>query len=321
MTRFIKTVNAGGRSSRSTSSGSNSSNSSVDNRRALVKWLDGADAGSYSHDIELDCIVELDSASPEYPETYAIEWRVGNKPRNGWPVHEGYVIDISSDQDFLESKAQQLRESDELSKQSANDRTSGSGNSTGRTEDRTSGSRNSTGRTEERTSGSGNSTSTLIDINSDAFRSLIRSLTSHNSEESTRSSRSSSPSPTPTNIQPKVLVGKSLYVSPDAHMMAMHAPSPGRMIRPLLRQAFKRDKLIKSTYAGQARRKGNEVVVKPGLKKYQKMADIHACVLKRFPHLSQSAFGAAVNSFLGEGPNAIHHIEYRDVTDDEEEME
>jgi len=83
------------------------------------------------------------------------------------------------------------------------------------------------------------------------------------------------------------------------------------------------------------------MIVKPGLKKYQKMADIHglfltltltihdklklcylysvyflfhsfpAFVLQRFPHLSQAAFGAAVNSFLGEKPNAIHQIEVK----------
>lgn len=118
--------------------------------------------------------------------------------------------------------------------------------------------------------------------------------------------------------------------------MASSASSPGRTIRPLLRQAFSRRRLIKSSYAGQKRRRGGIDIVKPGLKKYQKMADIHgmfwvidllfsfcfyscpwlvffspllAFVLKKYPHISQAAFGAIVNSFLGEGPNTIHQME------------
>ena len=110
------------------------------------------------------------------------------------------------------------------------------------------------------------------------------------------------------------------------------------MIRPLLRQAFSRRRLIKSTYAGQIRKKGTlQQVQKPGFKKYQKMADIQsmflsrsvswlqyertfsvswhllfsAFVLDKFPTLSQSSFGAILNSFLGKKANDIHQMEVR----------
>lgn len=58
------------------------------------------------------------------------------------------------------------------------------------------------------------------------------------------------------------------------HTLVLSASSPGRMIRPLLRQAFSRRRLIASSYAGQKRVINGEVRVKPALKKYQKMADI-----------------------------------------------
>lgn len=77
----------------------------------------------------------------------------------------------------------------------------------------------------------------------------------------------------------QVQVGKSLWVPLQTHLQALHACSPGRMIRPLLRRAFSRRRLVKSTYAGQKRKRNGIEVVKPGLKKYQKMADIHGMVL------------------------------------------
>lgn len=63
--------------------------------RALVKWLEGADEGTYTHDVNVKWIVNFDAKSPQYPDTYAIEWRVLPKPRSGWPVFEGLVLDVS----------------------------------------------------------------------------------------------------------------------------------------------------------------------------------------------------------------------------------
>lgn len=64
---------------------------------ALVKWLDGAHANTFTHNVSLDWIHGINATSPEFPETYAVEWRVPPKPRNGWPLFDGYVIDISSE--------------------------------------------------------------------------------------------------------------------------------------------------------------------------------------------------------------------------------
>jgi hypothetical protein len=64
-------------------------------------------------------------------------------------------------------------------------------------------------------------------------------------------------------------------VTPVSFHLAKSAPSPGRAIGVLLRQAFSRKRLIKSSYAGQRRKISDGTIkVKPGLKKYQKMADI-----------------------------------------------
>lgn len=64
-------------------------------QRALVEWLDGAYAGSYTHDVHTDWILNFEAMSPALPETYAIEWRVPPKPRNGWPLYNGRVLDVS----------------------------------------------------------------------------------------------------------------------------------------------------------------------------------------------------------------------------------
>ncbi|XP_026288727.2 uncharacterized protein LOC113213776 [Frankliniella occidentalis] len=112
-----------------------------------------------------------------------------------------------------------------------------------------------------------------------------------------------------------VQVGRSLLVEKTAWNMARLAPSPGRMVGILLKEAFSRRRLIRSTYAGQVRNK----VAKPALKKYQKMQDIHNFVLERFPHTSEGAFGSHVNSFLGEKAKLPPEQEY--VNTSESEME
>ena len=68
---------------------------SSDNRRALIKWTEGPDMGKLTYDLALDWILQFDAAAPVFPETYPIEWRVPPKPRNGWPVWDGVVLEIS----------------------------------------------------------------------------------------------------------------------------------------------------------------------------------------------------------------------------------
>ncbi|KAK3907764.1 Queuine tRNA-ribosyltransferase accessory subunit 2 [Frankliniella fusca] len=117
----------------------------------------------------------------------------------------------------------------------------------------------------------------------------------------------------------KVQVGKSLLLDKTSYNIARLASSPGRMVGICLRQAFSRRRLMKSSYAGQRRTKDGVTVTKPSLKKYQKTQDIHNFVLERFPHLTQSAFSSAVNSFLGEKPNQIRQISY--VSESESEVD
>ncbi|KAK3916164.1 ATP synthase subunit beta [Frankliniella fusca] len=286
--------------------GSNPSSSSSSARRAeraLVKWVEGAHANQITPDVDLDWIIGIDAASPEFPETYAIEWRVPPRPRNGWPVYDGLVMDISSDLDYLKSRAQ------ELEQQRGDSRSdSDSAGSSGSSERSCSaGSSGSSERSCSSQKSGSNADSNPLDVNSDALRQLLQSLVTQGSLNTRKSPHKSSSTPP---SEEKVCVGKSLWVSSQIYSMAANAPSPGRMVRPLLRQAFSRRRLIKSSYAGQRRKKDGTMVVKPGLKKYQKMADIHAFVLKKFPHMSQASFGATVNSFLGEKPNVIHHMEY-----------
>lgn len=61
---------------------------------ALVRWVDGPDEGLYNHDVDVKWIVNFNPKSPR-PETYAIEWRQQPKPRAGWPVYNGEVLDVS----------------------------------------------------------------------------------------------------------------------------------------------------------------------------------------------------------------------------------
>lgn len=83
------------RGSNPSSSSSHGSSSTRRAERALVKWAEGAHANQITPDVDLDWIIGIDAASPEFPETYAIEWRVPPRPRNGWPVYDGLVMDIS----------------------------------------------------------------------------------------------------------------------------------------------------------------------------------------------------------------------------------
>ncbi|KAK3931224.1 Indole-3-acetic acid-amido synthetase GH3.17 [Frankliniella fusca] len=192
---------------------------------------------------QMDWIIGIDAASPEFPETYAIEWRVPPRPRNGWPVYDGLVMVISSDLDYLKSRAQEL-ELQRGDSRSDSDSAGSSGSSERSCSSQKSGS---------------NADSNPLVINSDALRQLLQSLVTQGSFNTRKSPHKSSSTP----------------------------PSEEK-----------------------GRKKDGTMVVKPGLKKYQKMADIHAFVLKKFPHMTQASFGATVNSFLGEKPNVIHHMEY-----------
>jgi hypothetical protein len=63
---------------------------------ALVKWLDGAYKDTYTHNVDIAWILNFDPDSLPLEDSYAIEWRQPPRPsKNGWPVYNGVVIDVS----------------------------------------------------------------------------------------------------------------------------------------------------------------------------------------------------------------------------------
>lgn len=62
---------------------------------ALVKWLDGACKDTYTHNVEVSWIRGFDPDSLPFEDSFAIEWRQPPRPKNGWPVYNGLVIDVS----------------------------------------------------------------------------------------------------------------------------------------------------------------------------------------------------------------------------------
>lgn len=68
---------------------------------ALVKWIGGADDKKYTSGIPVEWIKGFDyddfrSSNFDPTLSYVIEWHEGKEPRGGWPVYDGYVIEVSS---------------------------------------------------------------------------------------------------------------------------------------------------------------------------------------------------------------------------------
>lgn len=66
--------------------------------RALVRWRDGKYKGAYTHNVSLDWVLNYDPTCI-LPETYAVEWRQPPKPKNGWPVLNADILEISGEFD------------------------------------------------------------------------------------------------------------------------------------------------------------------------------------------------------------------------------
>jgi len=109
-----------------------------------------------------------------------------------------------------------------------------------------------------------------------------------------------------------VKIGKALSVPKSCYLQAKVARSPTAMTMYLTRAAFSRKRLIRSSYAGQKRKKSDGTYIgKTSLKRYQAMKDIQDFVLSRFS-VSQSCFGAAVNACTGEKARARPEIEVKE---------
>lgn len=63
---------------------------------ALVKWLTGKEAGQFTHNVDLEWILNFDPHSDFRQESHLVEWRTLPKPKNGWNVCDCQVLEISS---------------------------------------------------------------------------------------------------------------------------------------------------------------------------------------------------------------------------------
>jgi hypothetical protein len=64
---------------------------------ALVKWLNGSDEGKLTHNVKTEWIVGFNPCKFSTTKSYAIEWRVPPRPRNGWAVTDALVLDVSGE--------------------------------------------------------------------------------------------------------------------------------------------------------------------------------------------------------------------------------
>lgn len=60
---------------------------------ALVRWLTGMYAGTYTHNVSTSWILNFD---PDSEESQLVEWRKPPMPKTGsWPVYDCEVLEVS----------------------------------------------------------------------------------------------------------------------------------------------------------------------------------------------------------------------------------
>ncbi|KAK3910049.1 Coiled-coil domain-containing protein 187 [Frankliniella fusca] len=272
---------------------------------ALVRWLTGDYCGTLTPNVPLDWIRDFNETDGEYDESYVVEWRKPPMPRTGWPIFDGQIIDVSDNENYLNEKMIKVKRSDEASGSDGQQSSSGSSTCS--------------------ISSNAMLTSQSSQPSPDVLRELVANAVRQAINTTPRRPvvpESSCALDSTAGASNKVLVGKKLLMSRTAFNKAKNAASPGRMIGVCLRQAFSVKRLQRSTYAGQGRKKEDGTVhSKPMLKKYQKMVDLQNFVLERFPHLTQSSFSTAVNSFTGSRLNKKPQIQYVSESESEEEEE
>ncbi|KAK3922743.1 Topoisomerase 1-associated factor 1 [Frankliniella fusca] len=96
------------RSGSSTWSQSSSSSSRTVSRHprlyALVKWTNPKHVGQFTHNVDTTWIRGFDPEESFDSTGYTIEWRVPPKPRDGWNVYDGLVLEVSDDLQLLKRK-------------------------------------------------------------------------------------------------------------------------------------------------------------------------------------------------------------------------
>lgn len=65
--------------------------------RALVKWLNGAEAGQFTHNVLVSWILNFDPDSDFRHESHVVKWKVPPKPKSGWPLFDCEVLEISGE--------------------------------------------------------------------------------------------------------------------------------------------------------------------------------------------------------------------------------
>lgn len=259
---------------------------------ALVEWLTGSFKGTFTHNVEVEWIDDFDDSEMFRPTGHAIEWRVAPKPKSGWHVYTGRVHEVSFELDFLkrrESELSKVRRDEQLSPRRHDPSTPNSRVNTPR-------------------------------VNQDvSAQELLQKLANIISPATQRAGVPTTPTAQSENeSEHYVKIGKSLLVPRSVYLEAQASRSPSAMTMGLIKAAFSRSKLKKSSYAGQKRTRDGVSHQKPGLKKYQATQDIQDFVRSRFK-VSQSTFGLAVNACLGNKAPKKKKVEFvQEVSDNED---
>lgn len=261
---------------------------------ALVRWVSGIYKDELTHDVPVEWVQDLDVHGDFTTESHIVEWRVPPKPADGWLLFNGEILAVGDDLRHLEKLMEK-----EVEKEASGSKKSGTisvRSSESRTQHTLEHSSNVNGKNEP-----------AVDLNSNMqalFGQLMAAISpgcsnqGKSSPYSPQQKRQGICTPVPINDD-QVKIGKSLVISSSCLMEAKAAKSGTEMTVILVRGAFSTKRLRRCSYAGQKRTVNGEIRQKPSLKKYTKMRDIRTFVLSRFPDLSQSNFGAAINGLTG----------------------
>ncbi|XP_034233030.1 uncharacterized protein LOC117640568 [Thrips palmi] len=256
---------------------------------ALVKWLNGPHAGTLTPNLNVKWIREFNPVDHhDASEAYVVEWRRPPMPRSGWPLYDCNVLVVSSDLDFLRQRMEALQLSDDDAEEFTPRR--------------------------RQMASSNDPPPPYVSEILNSLRSLANQGIPRGGSLNRQNSCSSSSSSSDEN-QSVMKVGSALVISNTAYIAAKAASSPSQMTMTLVRAAFSKRRLRRSSYAGQKRR---DKEPKPSLKKYRKTQDIQDFVKSRFPYLTQAAFGAAVNSCLGKNVDKEKVREFVDESDSDD---
>lgn len=62
---------------------------------ALVRWLTGQHAGQLTYNLNVKWIMSFDPENFDSKESFTVEWRSLPMPKNGWPLIDCHVLEVS----------------------------------------------------------------------------------------------------------------------------------------------------------------------------------------------------------------------------------